>query len=115
MWSFIFGIGVPLIKFFLFLYAASRVSLILPIIAIDEKPTLFSVWNLSQENGWRLVFLTTIPLIVYYLGGSILNGVTMPFPLYWIPGIVGSAWFVFWGIMEVALLSEVYKEFRSRR
>ncbi len=115
MWSFIFGMGVSLVKFFIFLYTASRVSLLLPAIAIDAKPTLFSAWNLSRENGWRLVFLTTIPLIAYHLGGSILNAVTMPFPLYWIPGIIGSAWFVFWIILEAAILSEVYKELRSRR
>ena len=115
MWSFIFGIGVPLIKFFFFLYTASRVSLLLPVISIDAKPPLFRVWNLSQENGWRLVFLATIPLIPYYLGGLILNGATMIFPFYWILGIVGIAWFVFWMILEAAILSEVYKELSVRR
>ncbi len=115
MWSFIFVMGVFLMKYLTLLYTASRISLIMPAIAIDEKPILFSVWNLSKGNGWRLAFLTTIPLIVYFLGGTILNLVIMPSPLSWIPAILGSVLFVFWGILEAALVSEVYKDLRSRR
>lgn len=113
MWIYVFTMGIPLIEYFLFLYVLSRVSLALPATAIDEKSTFSWAWDRSKGNGWRLTFLTTLPIIVYVLGGSSLNMVDfMPPPLFWIPEIIGSVLYVFWGMLEAALLSEAYKEFR---
>ncbi len=108
--------GMYFIPYFIALYVLSRVSLILPATAIDEKPTLAWIWKLSTGNGWRLTFLTTIPMIVCLLVSSSLNMVDfMPPSLFWIPGIIGIGWFVFWGMLEAVLLSEAYKELRSQQ
>jgi hypothetical protein len=106
--------GTSSIVFCLFLYLLSRICLALPSTAIDEKPTPSWAWDLSTGNGWRLTLITgTIPFISYSLGFSAQEiWEFMPSSLFWIREIIEVSWFLFLGMIEIALLSEAYKELK---
>lgn len=44
-------------------YVASRLSLVLPALAVDRKRPLRQAWRLSAGNGWRLVAASLIVLV----------------------------------------------------
>lgn len=126
------SLGILPTVYFLFLYFLSRGSLVLPATAIDEKPTLSWVWDNSTGNGWRLTLITgTIPflaLVAFFLkvqvtqvpifsNEPIFSHVDVVALLNVLPG-----WFLKIGeifcslllsMLEVALLSEAFKELQS--
>ncbi len=110
----IYIVGIPLSLTLLLLYVLSRVMLVLPATAIDENPTLSWAWYRSLENGWRLTLLSLLPIIfVSCLAGAGQDFMdAIPPSLFLIPEFLGSALYVFWGILEVVLLSVAYKELR---
>ena len=115
--STIYIIGIPLALFFFLLYGLSRVILVLPATAIDKHPTLSWAWNHSWRNGRSFTLINIIPIIfVSYLAGSseaIME--VFPWAPFWVPEVLGNVMFVFWGILEVVLLSEGYKVLRSNQ
>lgn len=44
-------------------YVASRLSLVLPALAVDRKRPLRQAWRISAGNGWRLVAASLIVLV----------------------------------------------------
>ena len=54
-------------------YVLARLSLILPAVALDGRPSLSSIWRLSHGNGWRLtVVLGGLPWLVSHFQRFIL-------------------------------------------
>lgn len=91
------------------MYLMSRVALILPSIAINEKKSIRWSWNVTKNNGLRIFFLTGIfPLLISNLSGFLwfeeLGGVG--YALLWIITYLGTA-------IGVFALSLAYREFVS--
>jgi len=85
-------------------YVVARLSLILPAVALDQKLTLSTVWDLSEGNGWRLaVVVGGLPWLLNYLQGLAFSETDM------IPAILRSVVYCTLLIVEVAALSLSYK------
>ncbi len=95
---------LPIILNIFMSYIISRLSLVLPATAIDERDfTISSAWNISSGNSWRLTLLVallpfTIGLLLNFLPeyDSILYSL-----------ITWSAWIIV-GVIEIGLLSLSY-------
>lgn len=48
-------------------YLMSRICLVLPATAVDQRPRLGDAWRLSRGNGWRLAIALAVPGLL--LGG----------------------------------------------
>lgn len=108
----VFIIGLGSLFVLPFWYFVARIILVLPSTAIDEKPTLSWAWDLSMGNGWRLAVITGfIPLVFIlgvYLNQEFLELETL-IPV-WLEEIIEVLLMLFLGMIEIALLSEAYKE-----
>ncbi len=64
----VWALGFFSTMYFLFLYLLSRVSLVLPVTAIDGNPTIPWAWDLSAGNGWRLTLIVGMIPFLALLG-----------------------------------------------
>jgi hypothetical protein len=87
-------------------YVLARLSLILPAIALDGRPSLSRIWRLSDGNGWRLtVVVCGLPWLLELSQGFIhLDEATF------VSMTLGSLVFCPLLVVEVAALSLSYKE-----
>ncbi len=104
----IVGVLGMLVTFPVAFYVSSRLTLVLPATAIGERPTLKQSWRLSRSNGWRLVLLRFLPMLVM-----------TPLSLLgrWWPGIVLQFLSAFslalMGVIGIATLSKAYAWFTA--
>lgn len=88
------------------LYVSARLSLVFPATAIDKRPDLKWSWNLSRNNGWRLVVVVgVLPWVIskivgllYRENATVLETVVL--------STLGIALFA----IEIAALSLSYRE-----
>jgi len=85
-------------------YVASRVSLVLPSIAINDKINFCESWNISKGNGWKVFILITLFPITFNTGLDLLysNNIALR-TLYSLLGIIIL-------LIEVIILSNTYKK-----
>ena len=56
------------------LYILSRLSVLCPAIALDQKVDAQWVWRLTAHNGWRLTIVVgLLPWVLYFLAGLLLR------------------------------------------
>jgi membrane-anchored glycerophosphoryl diester phosphodiesterase (GDPDase) len=52
------------------LYVSARLSLVFPATAIDKRPDLKWSWNLTRNNGWRMVVVVgVLPWVIGMIVG----------------------------------------------
>lgn len=85
-------------------YIFSRLSLVLPATAIDERNfTISSAWKISSGNGWRLTLLVALlPFTIYLLLNFLPEYDSI---LYYL--ITWFAWLIV-SVIEIGLLSLSY-------
>jgi hypothetical protein len=59
LWS-----GSMVVLFLALLYPSSRLGVVLPIAAIDQKTGIEAAWMLSDHQGWRLAIALILPSLV---------------------------------------------------
>jgi len=85
-------------------YVLSRLSLVFPSIAINDKINFRKSWNLSKGNGWKVFILVTLIPTLFTLGIDFLyyDNIALR-PLYSLLGISALS-------IEVIILSNTYKK-----
>jgi hypothetical protein len=92
-------------------YPTSRLSLVLPGTATDDRVTFAESWRMSAGNGWRLtITLLTAPLLL--TGLSIASRSLLPEGQ---TALVAPRAFLFCvlGVFEIAILSVAFRMLRS--
>jgi hypothetical protein len=107
-----------------FMYVVGRLSLLLPAVAVDLRPSIKSAWSQSTGNGWRVAVLVGgIPIMFIVLQ------VLFEFAIQWLTGVSSKEEAIQWlgaysivtsglyallrynlAIVEVAILSLTFKE-----
>lgn len=88
------------------LYLFTRLSLVFPATAIDEKMTLQSSWALTRNNSWRLfVVIAVLPWIISHAVGLLYRGEASGFEIVLLTCLSFALLAV-----EVAALSLSYRE-----
>ena len=85
-------------------YVLSRISLVLPSVAINDKIDFSESWRISKGNGWKVFILLTIIPIVFNAITDILyfDHIALR-PIYALLGIIFL-------IIEVIIFSNTYKK-----
>ncbi len=84
-------------------YIASRISLVLPSIAINDLIDFSESWNISKGYGWKVFFLVTIlPVSFSYVNDIIYKDFIALRPIYSLIGLIMLS-------VEVIILSNTYK------
>jgi hypothetical protein len=102
---------ISLVTWLAVAYPISRLSLVLPAMAIDQRVTFAESWQLSSGNGWRLaVVLLAAPLTLWGLGAA-LGSIGAHDHVAW----VGARSFIFCalGVFEVVSLSVSFRVLRA--
>lgn len=85
-------------------YIFSRLSLILPAIAIDKECNFHQVWKISSGNGWKLFFIVSI---IPMATGYILKSINSDYILFkFLSSLLGILILIF----EIMVLSNSYKQ-----
>jgi hypothetical protein len=88
------------------LYVFARLSLVFPATAIDKRPDLRWTWDLTRNNGWRLVVVVgVLPWVISGLVGLLYRENATVFETI-ILSVLGIALFA----VEIAALSLSYRE-----
>ncbi len=100
-------LGVALFLFAL-IYLQGRFSMVLPATAVGERMFLSGSWYLTSGNGLRYAVALAIPVAFAIIIMLLLISLAgfLPTPVF---TIVITAWFVFTGAVEIAVLSLSYK------
>ena len=84
-------------------YIASRISLVLPSIAINDKIDFSESWNISKGNGWKVFLLVTLlPVTFSYVNDFLYMDIIALRPIYSLIGLIMLS-------IEVVILSNTYK------
>ncbi len=86
-------------------YISARVSIMFPATAVDTRPSLHTIWNLTGGNGWRLaiiivlfpIILSVFPILFTLLDDSLIAEISL--------SILTTALFV----IEIVALSLSYR------
>ncbi|MEM7433356.1 MAG: hypothetical protein AAF351_15645 [Pseudomonadota bacterium] len=54
---------IPTVLLPVVLYLSSRVLMVFPAAATDQKTSIQDSWELTRDNGWRVVAATSIPML----------------------------------------------------
>jgi hypothetical protein len=93
------------------IYYFVRLSLLLPAVAVDEPINVRLVLERTRNNFWRLValiLLTSLPIVVFFWLVAEAAGL-LGLPAI-IPLVVYAVVYVFFAIVNVAILSVAYRE-----
>lgn len=102
-----FGLLLMLVGIYYFV----RLSLLMPAVAIDEPINARLILERTRNNFWRLlalVFLASVPIIaLIWLIATLANAIGLP---DFVPLVVYAVIYVFFAIVNVAILSIAYRE-----
>jgi hypothetical protein len=93
------------------IYYFVRLSLLLPAVAVDEPINARLVLERTRNNFWRLValiLLTSLPIVIFFwLVAQLAAAIGLPGI---VPLVVYAVVYVFFAIVNVAVLSVAYRE-----
>lgn len=85
-------------------YPISRLSLVLPAVAIDRSFTFADSWRLSRGNGWRLTCVLFVGPLLLIVAGSAWSAGNYPWAV-----AVRALVFSLLGVFEIVALSVSYQ------
>ena len=101
----------------------SRLLLILPAAALDEKMSLSDSWRLTRGNSWRMVgisFLPSIPMLIVMVFASVAvlsaisaSGLRESLTAMLVANLLGQALFFIGVAVTVSALSIAYRDFKA--
>ena len=95
-------------------YVFSRLSMVLPAIAIDHRPTLSQGWNWSRGSGMRLTVALLVPGLIFLVMRSVLSLLT-PTPSLLVIYAAIELLFYLLGAYTVAVLSVAFRQLISEQ
>jgi hypothetical protein len=91
-------------------YVAVRLSMMLPAAAIGDQANPSQSWRLTRHNGWRLMGLYVLIMLVFAVLTLLLSLVLLPLlehpPVRWIIGVINAII----GVVGVAAIATVYRK-----